>query len=173
MTVDVSELIGVLNQEAELFASFLDLLDRQREMIVTNNIDGLNRVTADQREKLARSRMLDVRRRNLIAEIARHNEIEGDVTVTRLLESVTAEQGAQLKTMRETILDLNEKIEQERARNSFLIDKSRKLVSETLKMINRMGAPSVKGAEYADSRKTQERTDADTQRLSLTLDRRV
>ncbi len=173
MAVDVSELIQVLNQEAGLFASFLDLLDRQKEMLVTNNIDGLNQVTAEQREKLAFSRILDVRRRNLIQEVARQNDIEGDVTVSRLLESVSAEQGAQLSMMRDTILDLNEKIEEGRQRNSFLIEKSRVLVSETLKMINRMGNSSQKGAEYSAKGATHTRTGAGARRLSLTLDRRV
>jgi FlgN protein len=173
MAVNVSELIQVLNQEAELFSSFLDLLDRQRDMLVTNDIDGLNAVTAEQREKLAFSRILDVRRRNLIEEVARQNEIEGDLTVTRLLESVTAEQGAQLNLMRDTILELNDKIEEGRQRNSFLIEKSRHLVSETLRMINRMGNSSQKGAEYGDKGAIHTRTSADARRLSLTLDRRV
>ncbi len=173
MTEKVNELIAVLNQEAELFSSFLDLLDRQRDMLVASDIDGLNQVTALQREKFAHSRVLDVRRRNLITEIAKQNDIEGDVTVTRLLESVTTEQSAELNLMRDTIVDLNEKIEEGRQRNSFLIEKSRHLVSETLKMISRMGSAKSKGSEYSNKSVTLKRTNVDSQRLSMSLDRRV
>ncbi|MBN4056912.1 flagellar protein FlgN [bacterium AH-315-J21] len=173
MAADVSELIAVLNQEAELFSSFLDLLDRQRDMLVSNNIDGLNQVTVEQREKFAHSHILDLRRRNLVEKIARQNDIDGDITVTRLLESVSDEQGAQLNLMRDTILDLNEKIEEGRQRNSFLIEKSRYLVSETLKMINRMGNSKTKGSEYSNRNSTLKLTNSNTKRLSMTLDRRV
>ncbi|HSG99690.1 MAG TPA: hypothetical protein VLB27_06550, partial [candidate division Zixibacteria bacterium] len=70
------------------------------------------------------------------------------------------------------ILDLNERIDEARERNTVLLNKSRELVSETLRIINRLGSPETKGSGYT---RGAEPVDAASKqpRVSLALDRRV
>ncbi|MGH8015769.1 MAG: flagellar export chaperone FlgN, partial [Candidatus Zixiibacteriota bacterium] len=57
-----SELIEIISQEASVFEDFLTLLERQQEMLVKNDIDGLNNTTARQREKVVESQLLNRKR---------------------------------------------------------------------------------------------------------------
>ena len=171
MSKAVNELIETLNSEAELFESFLDLLDRQREIVVSNDTDGLVSITEAQREKLVESKLLDRRRRELVEQVACENAISGDVNVTRLLKSVSHEDGMRLESVRDTILDLNRQIEDGKERNRFLIDKSRRMISESLKSINRMSNPPEKGSAY--TRPGPADKNSRTNRISLALDKRI
>lgn len=168
---DIQALISVLASEAELFATFVDLLDQQRDAIVTNDIERLTRITEEQRERLTESRILDSRRRKLVAALQERVDVTGDLTVSALLEMVSDTDGRRLSELRETILELNETIEEGRGRNAYLIDKSRAIISETLKMFNRIGAKGAQGAAYTAGA-TGQKIHPDA-RISLALDRRV
>ena len=172
MSKAVNELIETLNAEAALFETFLDLLDRQRDMVVANDTDGLVQVTEAQREKLAESKLLDRRRRELVELAGSENAISGDVNVARLLASVSHDDGTRLARVRDTILELSKQIEEGKERNRFLIDKSRELISSSLKSINRMTNPPEKGSAYTRPGPMNNKIHQ-TNRISLALDKRI
>lgn len=168
---DIQTLINVLASEAELFTSFVDLLDQQRDAIVANDMDKLNEITEQQRERLTESRILDSRRRKLVEALKADVEITGDLTVSALLDMVSEEDGLRLSQLRETILTLNDVIEDGRSRNMYLIDKSRSLIAETLKLFNRMGSKKTQGAGYTSA--ANGNTIHPDARMSLALDKRA
>ncbi len=172
MSKVVDELIETLNAEAKLFEAFLDLLDRQRDMVVANDTDGLVQVTEAQREKLAESKLLDLRRRELVELAGSENAIGGDVNVARLLGSVSHDDGTRLAQVRDTIMELSKQIEEGKERNRFLIDKSRELISASLKGINRMTNPPEKGSAYTRPGQANNKI-RQTNRISLALDKRI
>lgn len=168
---DIQALIAVLAAEAELFTAYVDLLDQQRDAIVANDIERLNQVTEQQRERLATSRILDTRREALVTALKAQSAITGDVTISTLLEVVSDEDGRRLSQLRDTICDLNESIDESGQRNAFLIEKSRAVIAETLKLFNRVGAQSSQGAAYtAGAASVVCHPDA---RISLALDRKA
>jgi flagellar biosynthesis/type III secretory pathway chaperone len=134
----INQLIDILNQEASLFETFLDLLDRQKQALVKNDVQALDEVTRRQQEKLIEGQRLSRARERLIDEISAANAIDGDLTVTRLLEFVDAEQASQLKRLREIVLSLNDQIVRTRNTNAMLINQSREFISKTMTMLSRV-----------------------------------
>ncbi len=67
----VNQLVKIIKCEAALFESFLDLLAQQQTMLIKNDSEGLNRITAEQQEKTVESRRLSSEREKLVDEINR------------------------------------------------------------------------------------------------------
>ncbi|MEW6049857.1 MAG: flagellar protein FlgN [Candidatus Zixiibacteriota bacterium] len=149
----INQLIGIIGKEAALFESFLDLLQQQKQMLVTNDLEGLRVVTDKQREKLVESRLLNRQREELIAQIKAANSLDGDVTITRLLSLLDEGQANQLRTLRETIQNLNEQIIQTRNSNAMLVNRSREFISRIMIMLSQMHTADTgygRGAETTD-----------------------
>jgi predicted transcriptional regulator len=153
----VNQLIDIISRETLLFEEFLELLERQKQMLVTNNADGLKEITELQRRKLHESYRLNRSREELVLRIKESNEIEGDVTVTRLLEFVDENQAARLMQLRETILGLNDKIAETRNTNAMLLNQSRDFISRTMTMLSTLNNPDTTyraGAKPSDAHAT-------------------
>jgi len=134
-------LIDIISKEAALFESFLELLERQKEMLVANDLDGLNEVVQRQREKLIESKLLNKQRENLVATIKTSRDIEGDLTVTRLLKLVDEDQANRLSQLRDIIYSLNEKITDTRNTNAMLLNRSREFIAHTMEMLSKINNP--------------------------------
>jgi flagellar biosynthesis/type III secretory pathway chaperone len=160
----IKQLIDIIGREAALFESFLALLHEQQQLLVKNDVEGLNRVTERQREKLIESQILNRRREELVDQIKRVNAIEGDVTVTRLLEMVDKDQAQQLLKLRDLIGSLNDHIATVRNQNAMLLNRSREYIAKTMELLSRINAP---GGAYAASGAEQEPT------ASVAVDRSV
>lgn len=134
-------MIDIISREAALFESFLELLERQKEMLVANDLDGLNEVVQRQREKLIESKLLNKQRENLVAAIKTSRDIEGDLTVTRLLKLVDEDQANRLSQLREIIYNLNDKITATRNTNALLLNRSREFIAHTMEMLSKIKNP--------------------------------
>ena len=137
----IDQLIQVISDEALLFEEFLQLLDRQKEALVANDTDRLNQVTQLQQQKLLECHALDRRREKVIAAIKADNALEGDVTVTRLIEYADEDQSHRLTLLRDTILGLNERINETRNTNALLLNRSREYISRIINMLARLHTP--------------------------------
>jgi flagellar biosynthesis/type III secretory pathway chaperone len=137
----IDQLIQVISDEAVLFEEFLRLLDRQKEVLVANDTDGLTEVTAELNQKLSESKLLNRRREEVIAAVKKANAIDGDVTVTRLLEYADRDQSERLSQLQQTILGLNDSITQARNTNAMLLNRSREFISRTMNMLSRLHSP--------------------------------
>jgi len=142
----VDRLIDILGKEATLFESFLDLLEQQQRMLVENDVDGLNRITDLQREKLVESQILNRQREEVIEQIKVANAVEGDLNVTRLLEIVDREHADQLAKLRNLILKLTEKITHIRNQNVILLNRSHEYIARTMEMLARIQSPDTTSA---------------------------
>ncbi len=137
----INELIDIVSREAALFESFLELLEQQKEMLVTNNLEGLNEVTARQQQRLLESRHLDRSREEIVERIKAVNEIEGDLSVARLLELVDANQAERLLQLKDLILSLNVKIGETRNTNAMLLNQSREFIARTMAALAKINNP--------------------------------
>lgn len=137
----INQLIDIISREASLFESFLELLQRQKEMLVTNDLEGLQKITERQHEKLAESRILNKQRDELVAQIKTSRAIDGDLTVSRLLTLVDQNQAEQLRQLRDLIIELNDKISSSRNTNAMLLNQSREFVAKTMAMLSKMNNP--------------------------------
>ncbi len=161
----VDKLINTISREAALFEHFLKLLEQQQEALVNNDLDALKRVTVAQHEKVLESQELNREREELLRRIKEANEVEGDLTVSRLLDLVDRDHANQLSTLRESILQLNERILKMRNQNAMLLNKSREYIRRTMEMLARISTPDQ--GTYTASGPGQ------TERAALALDRRA
>ena len=160
----IDQLIQVISDEALLFEEFLQLLDCQKEALVANDTNRLNQVTQLQQQKLLECRALDRRREKVIAAIKADNAIEGDVTVTRLIEYADEDQSHRLTLLRDTILDLNARIGESRNTNALLLNRSREYISRIMNMLARLHTP-----DGTYGRKGTDRLES----AALAVDRRI
>jgi len=160
----INELIQIISQEALLFEDFLQLLDRQQQKLVANDVAGLNEVSALQQQKLIESQKLNRRREQLIAAIKSVNAVEGDMTIARILEFADKDQAERLTRLRETIITLNDSIGRARNTNAMLLNRSREYIARTMAMLSRVCNPD----NTYDSHGTTGEI-----RRSLAVDRRV
>ncbi len=160
----VMELIGVLNKETSLFETFLELLEKQQKALVENDLPTLNQITERQREKIIESSILALKRENVIGKLALEQKLNGDVTITNLIETVKSNQAGILTQLRDTILDLNEKINNIRSQNSVLINRSRDNIMKTMELIGSFKLP---GNSYQKEGKVNK------QNTNIALDRRA
>lgn len=160
----INRLIDIIGKEATLFESFLALFERQQDMLVSNDADGLNEVTQRLREKAVESRILNKEREELTEQVRLENRIEGDLSVTRLLEMVDDEQASQLIRLRELITSLNDKIATTRNQNAELLNQSREYIHKMMSMLSKLSHP-----EPAYSSKGV----GDQQSYNVTMDRRA
>jgi len=147
----VEKLIETLSSEAVICEDFLKLLSQQQEMLVNNDIDGLNRVTWLQREKVAQSQLLNQRRDRLVAEIKSANAIEGDLNVSMLLEHVDEHQGGRLIQLREIIQSLTQKIGEVRNQNAMLLNRSKEYILRTMELLSKINNPDSGYAANGDT----------------------
>lgn len=136
------ELIDVLKKEASLFETFLELLEKQQKALVANDIDRLNEVTELQRDRIAQSGALARKREALIKKLASEQSAAEDLTISRLMDSVAPGQASMLEALRETIIDLNEKIMKVRSQNEMLINRSRENIVKTMELLGRFKVPN-------------------------------
>lgn len=160
----VNKLIAVIGREAELFESFLDLLEQQQRMLVKNDLKGLTEVTSQQQEKLIVSQNLNQHRLELVEAIKRDRNLEGDLNVSRLIEIVDREQADRLEMLQKIIMNLTDKINETRNQNAILLNRSREYIVKTVEMLSRINTP--------DTGYTAKGVNADS-RNNLALDRRV
>jgi len=160
----INKLIDLIGKEAAVFESFLELLEQQQATLVTNDVDGLNRITDLQREKLVESQLLNKQRLELVEQIKIANDLEGDVNVTRLLDIVDENQADRLQKLQRLILSLNDKITETRNQNAMLLNRSREYILRTMEMLSKINSP--------DSTYTRPGTKTDRQ-LNVAVDRRA
>ena len=160
----VNQLIDIIGREASLFETFLQLLEQQQDFLVTNDVDGLNRITDLQREKLVESQLLDKEREELVEKIRKANKIEGDLNVTRLLDLADSQQASRLTGLRETIRDLDDRITEVRNHNATLLNRSREYIRKTLEMLAKLNQPETTYTPVGT---------ADPRQLNVAVDRRA
>ena len=161
----IDELIKIIGREATLFESFLELLEQQQKMLVENNLDGLNQVTAEQHERLTESQMLNSQREKVVAKIKKDKNIEGDLNITRLLSLIDQQQADRLEQLQNLIIGLNDKIIETRNQNAILLNRSREYISKTMDMLSRINTP--KSPTYGQT------GESEAQQNSLAIDRRI
>lgn len=161
----INKLIQIISEEAALFEEFLELLDRQKDALVANDTESLNQTTELQQRKLMESQALNLRREEVIEAIQEMNRIDGDLTVTRLLEHVDRDQSERLSRLQETITGLNDDITEARNTNAMLLNRSREYIARTMAMLSRLSHP--KNSNY-DRTGAEPHGDA-----TLAVDRRI
>lgn len=136
----INQLIDILGREAGMFETFLALLERQQHALIENDLDELQTVTEQMHEKSVESQLLSRSREQLIAQIKNANAIDGDFSVSNLLDMVSESDADRLRELRQLIIELNDKVTYTRNQNAMLLNRSRAYIHrimETLAKVDR------------------------------------
>lgn len=136
----LDRLITVIGDEATLFEQFLELLERQQNLLIANDADSIQEVTGRLQIVAMESRRLEEERAGVVEEIRRANNTEDDLTVARICDIADETRSSHLKLLRETVLNLYSRIEETRMRNALLIRQSLEQIQNTVETIGRIPA---------------------------------
>ena len=132
----IIELIDIINEEIRLFNELLILLREEQAAIVEDDLEGLESSVAAQQEISQRARLLEDRRVQVTEELSmRLDLVSGSASLARLIEVLESEQKEELARMRETLLELNQKIRTTSENNAFLIRQSMRYTERCLHIL--------------------------------------
>lgn len=160
----IDHLISVISREAAAFDSYLTLLEQQKVALVANDLECLSAITEQLRDVVVQTRLLGREREKTIEQIRSSHDIDGNLTLSRLLDLVDDTRAVQLTRLQELILSLNDQITDVRNTNAMLLNQSRKSITSMMIMLARIQHPD----------NTYSRTGSDrTSEAAMAVDRRA
>lgn len=140
----VIELIDIIHEEIRLFNVLLDLLQEEQRAIVEDDLEEIG-TSVDRQQQIAReAHLLEARRGQVVESLSRRLDMAPDsVSLGRLIQVLESDQGEELAWMRETLLELNQKIRAVSENNAFLIRQSMRYTERCLDIL--IGRPIGKG----------------------------
>ena len=149
----IAELIEIVQEEVCTFQRLLDNMEREQRALVSNDVETLDSMVAEQQNLTTQAGRLEAERTkvvNLLSTVL--GEEPDSVTLKRLVEQAQGPHSERLSEMRETLIDLQEKIRRTNRHNLLLIKQSMKYVDKTLQILT--GGDGSEGL-YAQSGKVE------------------
>jgi hypothetical protein len=138
----MKELTEILSQELETFNRFMVLLDKQHQQLINRDVDGLVLTNSELDLLCNKTTELERCRQGVVMEMSQQMKIDSDnPKLSDLLVRLDNISSDRLKALRQAILDIHSRIERKSAQNRFLIDKSRNLIAESMKILTSRPSP--------------------------------
>ena len=138
----MEKLTEILNQELEVFNRFLGLLDQQHKQIISREIEALSGTNTELDMLSGQARLLEKKRVAEVSKISEKFDLSGNnIQLRDLLPRLDRESSHQLRMLRESILGAHKQAEEKSLRNKKLIERSRQLIAESMKIITARPAP--------------------------------
>jgi hypothetical protein len=143
----ILQLIKLIGEEVVIFETFVELLNRQQEALVANDMEFLAAVTQEQERLALTTSQAEKRRTELVRTLSYElNRNSSDINLTELTKLVAEPESNQLRTLQNTLIGLHEQISTIKSRNDILIRKSMEYINNTL---THLSATGEKEATYA------------------------
>jgi hypothetical protein len=143
----ILQLIKLIGEEVVIFETFVELLNRQQEALVANDMELLAKVTQEQERLALTTSQTEKRRTELVQTLSQElNRDSNDINLTELTKLVAEPELNQLRTLQATLTGLHGQISTIKSRNDFLIRKSMEYINNTLTFLSVAGE---KEATYA------------------------
>ncbi|MCK4384944.1 MAG: flagellar protein FlgN [candidate division Zixibacteria bacterium] len=137
MSLQVSQLIEVINKEILCLEKFLTLLTEEQKFVVENDIDSLQKLVEEQEKTIRDERKLEDERIKLTDSLAEKLKIDkADVNISRLIELVEESYSTKLRELQSTLASLYAKLERQRKKNEFLIKQSMKYLDKSINIFS-------------------------------------
>ncbi len=133
----ISSLVGVIEKEVENFQRLLETLGREQSALVRHEIGELEAAIGDQQGLAEEAAALEQERIRITQQLSSSlKEDEGSLTMARLIDRLQEPQAECLREMRETLIDLQDKIQNANRRNGLLIKQSMKYVDKSIQILS-------------------------------------
>ena len=155
----VVKLIETINAEIRLFHDLLNLLREEQAAIVADDLDGIDASVVQQRRLAAEAQLLEAERIQVVEELSDwFNMDPGNRNLGRLIGLLESERGEELARMRQTLLDLNQKIRATNENNAFLVRQSMRYTERCLEILSGQPAGQNVYGQFGKARKSNLRS---------------
>lgn len=132
----IATLIDLIKREEQQLSDFLDLLEQQKQLLVKNDIDEFERLVAKQEVLIREIRELEEQRIAQVRRIAQDMDLqESELTITRLVEMSLGEVSEELRTAKQTMNGLVNRVRRATQVNQYLIKRSLNLNHRTIDIL--------------------------------------
>ena len=132
----IIELVAVINEEVRAFQKLLNSLTDEQQVIVEDDLVGIEWIVAEQQQLALHAHQLETRRIQLVRELAVRLDLEPEnLSLGRLVEVLEGPHGEELARMREHMLELNVRIRTISENNAFLIRHSLRYTERCLDIL--------------------------------------
>jgi hypothetical protein len=136
----ILQLIKLIGEEVVIFETFVELLNRQQEALVANDMELLASVTEEQERLALTTSQAEKRRAELVQTLSQElNREPNDINLTELAKLAAEPELNQLRTLQATLTGLHSQISTIKSRNDFLIRKSMEYINNTLTYLSAAG----------------------------------
>ncbi|OQX92724.1 MAG: hypothetical protein B6D58_01430 [candidate division Zixibacteria bacterium 4484_95] len=133
----MKKLTDILNKELDSYNRFLVLLDDQHQQLACRDLEGLNKTNAELDLLCNKVSELERERQKIVKDISKRMELSpSNLTLDDILSRLDGISNESLQQLRKAIVDTHEHIEEKRKRNEFLINKSRQLITKSVKILS-------------------------------------
>lgn len=140
----VVKLIEIINAEIRVFNRLLEVLQQEQQALCDDELSAIEACVAAKQEGAEEGRRLETERLLVVQKLSRRLELEPEnCTLSRLVEVVEGWQGEELARMRETMMELNQRIRATNESNAFLIRQSMRYTERCLDILS--GQPGNRG----------------------------
>jgi len=138
----IDELIVLIRDEEDLLEKFLDCLTRQKDHILTNQVELFDETVQEEERLITRIRELEAGRIEVVKSIAKMAGSEDELTITRLIEMNLGESSDELRSLKKTLSGLIERVKRANRVNQYLIKRSLSFVQRSIDMFIDEGEPT-------------------------------
>ncbi len=138
----LEQLIGLFNQETELYRSMQDIVDRERAAAVRSDVDALQATARDKEHLISDLQRKEAMRHQIVADLAIEFGISGqDVTLTSISQAANEPYAGRLKRVKTNFLNVIKSLQTANEHNRQLVEHSLALLRGSFNLLNDLVAP--------------------------------
>ena len=127
----IVELVEVIQKEICSFQRLLEVLEQEQQALVHHEVEALESALEGKRGPIVEAAELEAERMRIVEQLsAVLQEDPSSLSLKRLIERVQGPQSERLGEMRETLIELQEKIRTVNRHNTLLIKQSMKYMDK-------------------------------------------
>ncbi len=142
MNKHINELIDILTREQAVFRKYLEFLNKQQELLIQNDPDGVRTITERINALAQEAANLESSRRVILAGISMEADTEpARPAISRIMALWDNPCFRDLECLKEAMLGIHQRVNEQKARNEMLIEQSIAMISQTMKFLHEVSNP--------------------------------
>jgi len=142
MEILLNELLELLEDEIEIFRSLLPVFKKEKEAVLTSDLNELNKASAKKEKLLFNMRSLEKKRTHIMNKLSESLDVLPDeLTLTKLAQSVKEPYAIRLKNCGLELLKLTKNISNANTGNKSMFAHSLNFVKGALTLLQNIIAP--------------------------------
>jgi len=126
------KLVDVLRGETEIYKVLLDLAIKKTDIIIAGKIKELDEIVQIEKQLIKKLMELEEQREDILEKI----DIEGKMTITDLIESISSEEAENLKDIKYNLTNILKELEERNKLNAALIEQALEYVNYSIQTIS-------------------------------------